>query len=450
MNTEAIAHYHQVLEQSLHESHEQMMSELEKRHLFFGKLPVCRVLRPHFYGKTQWEYLSRRTQLILNAFSKAHQAALQDDEIRAQLDLEAFEEALFSVDLATGIKIPWSSSRLDAFYHPETGYLRFVEYNAETPAGIGYGDQLTEMFLSLPVMKDFQETYRVAKTWGLPQLLGVVLRGYRDWGGRELTPNIAIVDWQDVPTLNEHTITAEYFERHGCKSVLCDPRDLEYRDGKVWYKNFRVDIIYKRVLISEMVKRMGVDAELVKAIKERAVFMTNSFSAKLMAKKASLALLSDEQNQQLFSIEERAAIQAHIPWTRRVQDRETFHNGERIDLLSYISNNRDNLVIKPNDEYGGSGVVIGWECDQEEWDKTIQHALTEPHVVQEKVTIIEREFPIMLDGDLKILPLYLDANPYVFYGEEVGGCLTRLSSAALLNVTAGSGSVVPMFVIEKR
>ena len=35
-------------------------------------------------------------------------------------------------------------------------------------------------------------------------------------------------------------------------------------------------------------------------------------------------------------------------------------------------------------------------------------------------------------------------------GESVDGCLTRLSTDALLNVTAGGGSTVPTFVVEKR
>jgi hypothetical protein len=44
----------------------------------------------------------------------------------------------------------------------------------------------------------------------------------------------------------------------------------------------------------------------------------------------------------------------------------------------------------------------------------------------------------------------LDTNPFVFYGDYVDGCLSRLSAEALLNVTAGTGSAVATFVVEKR
>jgi uncharacterized circularly permuted ATP-grasp superfamily protein len=448
MITDAINHYHELLAPIAEATQAAMNHELDTRRLYFGKNPVCRVLRPHFYFPDHWEYLVRRTRLVLSAFAKMHHAAMRDPDLRAQLYLEPYEEELFVTDLDR-VSVPWSSSRLDAFYRVETGYLRFVEYNAETPAGIGYGDNLTDAFMSLDVMKQFEERYNVFRTYGMPQLLGVVLRGYADWGGT-VKPQIAIVDWQDVPTRNEHEITREYFEKHGYSTICCDPRELELRGDKLYHGDFRVDIIYKRVLISELVARAGMDSAVVRAVRAGAVFMTNSFSAKLLAKKASLAVLSDERNGHLFDVEERSAIEQHIPWTREVIDRPTIYEGREIDLLPYVSDNRDRFVIKPNDEYGGAGVVIGWECDQEAWDRAIQTALNNPFVVQERVTIVERDFPQMIDGRLDVSPRFVDTDPYIFYGQEVAGCLTRLSSAALLNVTAGTGSVVPMFLIAPK
>ncbi|MCU0499720.1 MAG: circularly permuted type 2 ATP-grasp protein [Anaerolineae bacterium] len=448
MIREAVDYYHQLLTPDAAQvAHEYMMSHLEDRHLKFGSVPVCRTLRPQFYTANAWRYLQDRTALVLSAFAKAHHALMSVPNLRERLDLEPYEEEMLHVDVDANIQIPWSSSRLDAFYESETGYLKFVEYNAETPAGIGYGDELMHMFLELDVMKQFQTRYRIEPTPGMPHLLDGLIKAYRAWGGTE-RPQIAVVDWHEVPTLNEHEISRLYFEQCGYTGVLADPRHLEYRNGKLWAGDFRVDMIYKRVLCTELVHELGMNSALIRAVRDRAVFITNSFSAKLLAKKASLAFLSDESNAHLFNAEELDAIHAHIPWTRRVQDRKTIYQGQEVDLLTFIADHRENLVLKPNDEYGGKGVVIGWEVSPEVWTHTIQDALTTPHVVQERVTLVQRDFPMMIDGSLDISPRYVDANPYVFSGEYIGGCLTRLSSAALLNVTAGKGSVVPMFVIE--
>jgi hypothetical protein len=43
-----------------------------------------------------------------------------------------------------------------------------------------------------------------------------------------------------------------------------------------------------------------------------------------------------------------------------------------------------------------------------------------------------------------------DTAPFVLHGDVVDGVLNRLSTAALLNVTAGGGSTVPSFVVEPR
>lgn len=448
MPTEAIDLYHDLLTEDLAlATSEELFARLKPLGLYFGARPICTVLRPHFYLADQWEYLRAETEILLGAFTRVHEACQTDSKLREQLDLEAYEEELFSVDV--GAAVPWTTSRLDSFFMPREDRLQFVEYNAETPAGMGYEDILAELFMELEPMKRFLKYYAVQTMPMQGRLLAAIMRGYRDWGGQGI-PQIAIVDWGHVPTLNEHVIMRAFFERHGVKAVLADPRSLEYRNGTLWADGFRVDLIYKRVLCSELIDEMGLDNPIVQAVRDHAAFMTNSFSAKLLAKKGSLAFMSDEQNAHLFTEVQREAIKLHIPWTRRVTNRKTLFHGKEVDLIPFLSEQRENFVLKPNDEYGGSGVVLGWEASSELWDETLQKALTTPHVVQERVQPIYRDFPAIIEGKLDLRPRFIDANPYVFYGHTVHGCLTRLSSIALLNVTAGGGSVVPTFLLQKR
>lgn len=448
MPQEAIDTYHSLLDDQLAaDTTEDMTSRLKARSLYFGDRPICTVIRPHFYLLKHWHYFQQETELLLSAFAKTHAACLLDSKLRAQLDLEPYEEALFSLDI--GNAVPWTTSRLDSFFVATESQLHFVEYNAETPAGMGYEDILAETFMELEPMKRFQKYYAVQSMPMIGKLLAALMRGYKDWGGQGM-PNIGIVDWKHVPTLNEHVIIGRYFERLGMEATLADPRDLEYRNGHLYKGDFRIDLIYKRVLCSELIREMGLNNPIVQAIRDKAVFMTNSFSAKLLAKKASFALMSDEQNSYLFDAAQIAAINAHIPWTRRVAERKTMYQGREVDLLPFVSAHKEQFVVKPNDEYGGKGVVLGWEASQAEWDDSLRLGLTEPLVIQERVDPIYTEFPAWIDGRLDIRERFVDANPYVFYGQTVHGCLTRLSSVALLNVTAGGGSVVPTFLLQKK
>ncbi|MBK8032423.1 MAG: hypothetical protein IPK17_23675 [Chloroflexi bacterium] len=445
---DAVSYYHGLLnDQIAAEADGIMRWKFRQRNLYFGERPICTVLRPYFYFADQWRYLKYETQILLSAFRRAHEACLHSADMRAQLALEDYEETLFSLDF--GGAVPWTTTRLDSFFHADRGELHYVEYNAETPAGMGYNDILADVFLELDPMKRFQEMYHVENMTLVGDLTSALVMAYHEWGGVG-TPQSGIVDWHEVPTLSEHEIIRAHFEKVGIKAILIDPRELEYRSGKLWAYDFRIDLVYKRVLYSELVERMGMNNPILNAVRDRAVMITNSPSAKLMAKKASFAFVSDEQNAHLFNSEQLRAIHEHIPWTRLVRERKTMYQGEQVDLLPFLVQNRERFVLKPNDEYGGKGVVLGWETPSEVWEQELKHALSAPFVVQERVNTIVRDFPALVNGKLDISPRYVDANPYAFNGRTVYGCLTRLSSLSLLNVTAGGGSVVPTFLLYKK
>jgi uncharacterized circularly permuted ATP-grasp superfamily protein len=189
---------------------------------------------------------------------------------------------------------------------------------------------------------------------------------------------------------------------------------------------------------------------MIRAVRERAVCMANGFRCKILHKKASLAVLSDEANAHLFSAEERAAIDAHVPWTRTVIERKTHFEGREVDLVPFMRDHRERLVLKPNDDYGGAGIVLGWTVDDAEWEQALTRALAEPYIVQERVPIPTEPYPSLAGGRVHVIDRMIDTAPFVSYGAFADGLLTRLSTAALLNVTAGGGSQVPGFVVEPR
>jgi len=76
--------------------------------------------------------------------------------------------------------------------------------------------------------------------------------------------------------------------------------------------------------------------------------------------------------------------------------------------------------------------------------------LQEQYVVQERIGIPSEPYPSYIDGRVQLIDRMLDTAPFVCHGDFMDGCLTRISTAALLNVTAGGGSTVPTFVVEKR
>jgi uncharacterized circularly permuted ATP-grasp superfamily protein len=424
-----------------------LLARLAERGLMFGERPLCTVLRPRFLTPDQYQTIRRQIRVLLGAFRTALEAALARPDVLEQFRLEDWERTLVLED--PGIEAS-PFSRLDAFFSPEDGELYYTEYNAETPAGAGYNDALTELFLALPVMREFRTRWQVRPLPVRHHVLHSLVGAFAQHQGTSRVPVIGILDWHDVPTRSEFLLFQDYFQRLGYPCVIADPRETEYRDGRLWADGQAIDLIYKRVLISELYEEGGLEQPMVRAVRDGAVTMANPFRCKVLHKKASLAVLSDERNAELFTADERALIDAHVPWTRVVEDRATMVAGRRVDLLPFLAEHRDQLVLKPNDDYGGAGIVLGWEVDPERWRRAVAEALERPTIAQRRVGLPVEAFPSLVDGKVEFADRIVDTAPFVFDGGYVDGCLTRISTATLVNVTAGGGSTIPTFVVEPR
>ncbi|MBA3247455.1 MAG: hypothetical protein H0T63_05165 [Pyrinomonadaceae bacterium] len=446
----AVDYYHQLLgESDLAEDSRRMLDEgLERAKLIFGGRRLSPYLRPHFVTEKDFARVSQVCETIWGAIQKVKDAAVRDSSILDELGLTEIERDLVSIDPGYSEVSP--TSRLDSFLTDEA--YSFVELNGESPAGIAYADAAYEIFSALPVMRRFAERYNVRRLHGRPLMLATLLRAYEEFSGQSPSrpPSIAIVDLKDLPTQKEFELFQEFFEGEGYATIICSPDELQFSNGRLRCGDFEIDIVYKRLLVNEYLPIIEEAPALLDAYRARRVCMVNSFRSKLVHKKALFAVLTDERYACLFSDEERTAIQAHVPWTRKVRAGKTEHNGERIDLLEFIAQTRDRLVLKPNDDYGGHGIYIGWNTDETAWDEALRHALANgDYLVQERVKTAREIFPALRpDGTVEFTEQLVDLDPLLFYG-KVGSAFTRLSSNELANVTSGGG-MVPTFIISEK
>src|SRR5437879_867916 len=349
MLTEAVRYYHDLLnDQELARSSLALLDAgLERSKLMFGGRRLSPYLRPHFVGEADFAQVVHVCETVWSAIEKVKDAALADNALLDELDLTDTERELAQID--PGYRAVSPTARLDSFL-TENAYS-FVELNGESPAGIAYADAAFEIFAELPVMKRFAETYEVRRFEGRPQMLKLLLSCYEEFLGRrpERAPQIAIVDLKGMPTQKEFELFCEFFEAQGYPSIIASPDELEFRNGRLRVAEFEIDIVYKRLLVNEYLPIMAEQPALLDAYRARAVCMVNSFRSKLIHKKALFAVLTDPHYAPLFSADEREAITGHVPWTRRVRSGRSDYFGEDIDLLPFIDERRDRLVLKPND-----------------------------------------------------------------------------------------------------
>src|ERR1044072_351373 len=450
MFPEAVARYHDLLaNQELAESSRATLDDgLERAKLIFVGLLLSPSLRPHFVTETDFARITQICETVWSAIQKVKDAAGADDSIVARLGLTDIHRDLVAID--PGYKAVSPTSRLDSFL--SSASYSFVELNGESPAGIAYADAAYDIFSSLPVMKEFAKHYNVRPLYGRRLMLEVLLKSYEEFLGHtpERKPRIAIVDLPGVPTVSEFELFRDFFESNGYPSVICTPQELEFRDKRLSVAGQEIDIVYKRLLVNEYLPIINEYPALLNAYRAGAICMVNSFRSKLIHKKALFAVLTDKRYAPLFSDAELVAIRAHVPWTRVVRDERSDYEDAPLDLLEFIRHNSQRLVLKPNDDYGGHGITIGWNVDQKAWDAAIEQALANgDYLVQERVPTARETFPALTeDGRIEFAEQLVALDPLLFNG-KVGSAFTRLSYTELANVSSGGG-MVPTYIVSQK
>jgi len=261
------------------------------------------------------------------------------------------------------------------------------------------------------------------------------------------TPVVAIVDLRGVRTLPDQEILREELERRGLTTLLADPRDLEVASNRLVAGGRPIDVVYRRAVISEV---LGIEKEaegFFEGYRRGLAVFINSFRCFLSEDKAFFALLTDEAFADLLSVEEREFIAAHVPWTRKVEERRTDWRGQAVDLVPWIEASRSRLVLKPSHGYGGARVTVGSAVEAPAWSQAVEAAVREKGwIVQERVAIPEENFPVFeADGRLRFESLKVNTNPFYVGGGHVGA-VTRVSRSDVINVSAGGGSVPTLVV----
>lgn len=403
--------------------------------------PFCPFMRPHFFARLLYEKIARAAECLTAALERVTFAALESEEILSELDLTVTEKRLARIEPRyAGVS---NSSRFDSFIHGTD--FKFLECNGESPAGITDQMQIEKVLEKIPAVNKFLAENKHWRPKPHEKLLQALVAAYRDFGGTKAKPNIAIVDWRGVATETEFENLRQFFESEGHKTLIADPHDLEYDGESLRVGDFAVDIFYKRVIIYEFLEKFDETHPLILAYRDGKVCMANSFRSKIPHKKASFAILSDEKYEKLFTTEQLDTIQKHIPWTRRVRDGETNFDGRKIDLLEFLRRDRERFLLKPNDDYGGRGIVLGWEVSPSVWDAALNESLQNSFVAQERVAVEKVNFPAYSDK-ITIENLLIDFDPFLFSGKVEGG-LVRLSSSSIVNIAQGGGEAA-MIVLE--
>jgi hypothetical protein len=445
---DAIARYNKLLETGPFRDPawmEALQKRMEAERLTTSGRLVCPALRPSFISRRQYESIVKTGEALIAAIERMEGMVLANPALLARIELLPAEKMLAAID--PGYQVPEVAARLDS--HVCNGSLRVVQYNADSPSGAAYADNLSELFYEIPPIKEFRKRYHLTKVGGKKHLLAALLKAYKQWGGHK-KPNIAIVEFRtpfQTGGQSEYELFRDFFRKEGYNVEIVSPEQLEYRNRVLRKGHFEINLIYRRISVQEFLLRFDLSHPLVQSYRDRTVCVVNSFRAELAHKKAMFGLLTDETLVSKFPAAERKAIKDHVPWTRLVAAGKTTKDGKTIDLIEFIQQNRDKLVLKPNDDYSDQHSFFGWEMDDAAWERALKQATRRPYVVQEKVDPVRAVFPVYNYGSLEFREMQVDVHPHAYLG-KVLGCSSWISTGG--SSFSSMAGLVPTFIVDPK
>jgi hypothetical protein len=294
------------------------------------------------------------------------------------------------------------------------------------------------------VSAEFETSY----TPMLPVLIETLLDAYGELrasrGDLPEAPRLALVDVEASPSVPEFRIVCEAARRAGLEAMHSTLDELSYDGSLLRARGEPVHLVYRRALVEDL-----PEGDLIAAARDRRAAVVNPFRARVANNKKLFALLADPRFAHLVGDKEAQVIEETIPWTRVLRPGRTSYRSWVVDLLGFVSDNRERLVLKPASDYGGHGVALGMETAQSEWDGLLEsHAREGDFVVQEYVPVPEEMFPTVEDGHVQMRLKRFNINPFGI-GGRYAGMITRISDRAVINVSAGGG-LLPSVVGRHR
>ena len=420
-----------------------------------GMVETVRVmLRPLLVMPEQLGYLHHVCTRIMSALARFPELYARDADVRKVLPLADDERAWFD---EVWPKVAHAEQplygRLDAVCDFTSARwqdsLKFMEPNLSGVGGIHLGPLAETLVMRdvVPTLSGYDPLLALDAPRDQRDLfLQVLLDHARAIGSRGRS--LALVEPKYVaegPEEQSHLV--EYYRtRRGIELSHADPRELRLAGDDVYYEDTRIDVAYRDYEIRDLLALEHEHGQRLEGI--RALFLQNrmvsAIGGDLDHKSCWELLTSEELASRYFSIAERQLFRRHVLWTRIVSERRTDTPDGPMDLVDYVRDYREELVLKPNRGYGGAGVVLGAALSQAEWETLLGQALAvqdDPHqnwVVQAATSLPVHLFPLLDEqGRTHEEPFYTVMG---FAPTDHGlGIIARVSQKQVVNVAQRGG-----------
>lgn len=411
-------------------------------------------LTPWLLTSAQILHFHRMAALLSSALWRLSSLRAQLPALREVLPFGAADDAWLKLARIPRAR-PWAVlGRLDSTaIYDHAGWqrdYRMLEPNTVGVGGVHYAPAGCSILLDVlgDVLERAFPGRAITATPDPRQLLIDELHAVARRRGRPLR-GIALIENTDFTTgTDEFGELAHDFRVRGLRAVVADPRELRWTRQGLSAHGVPVDLLYRDSELSEFVEMERKGRHLLalrRAIQEGRLISGLSWE---YDQKSAWEVFTDARYARYFSAAQRQFFQRHLLWTRLVRNaRVTDPQGRPVDLTAYIRRHQRQLVLKPNNLFGGTGVILGKLVSQREWEHQLGKALRgrTRYVVQQLAHIPQQKFPMLTPaGGVQHASRHVVSG---FYFSSTGiGLVGRFSGQPVVNVSQGGGLIASLWV----
>lgn len=408
---------------------------IEAKAFYKGK-PIPFLYQPMFYTEDDIKSFEKLSNTLMRILNKVIDKYVIDSKFRKKFGFSKELEELILIDPGYGVNVP--IGRFDLFYKDKDNF-KFCELNADGASAMNEDRVLNEILLESKAIKNLSKKYFFYSKELINKWVEEAINIYKKFDKNVENPNVAIMDLSSSLTIEEFKVFKDAFINKGYNALIVDPRDLKYVDGKLYHNDYRIDLIYRRLVTVDMMNNIDDMKDFIKAYKDRNVCVIGGIRSQIIHNKIIFKILHDEDTLEFLNGDEREFIKKHIPYTKVFNDEK---------LIIEATYNKDNLVLKPKDLYGAKGVFIGRDYKKDEWEKLLKENLGDEYLIQEfcepdKINMVK------INNNKTSIEKFGHMIGMFMYNEKFAGFYTRVGQNNIIT-TAHGGYSVGNLIVRKR
>jgi len=419
-----------------YEDYQKLYKKMEDSPAYYHGRVIPFLYQPLFFSNKELQIFKELTSQLTDILNKVVARYLSDSQFRSYFSFSKELEELILAD--PGYKCPFPMARFDIFYYGDRNF-KFCELNTDGSSGSVKTNILENFFISTEVIDELKKEYQITYAELIDSWIDTLLENYREFNPNHGKPNIAIMDFEGYGMVKEFECFRDAIEERGYQVKIIDPREVEYRDNRLYSGEFRVDLVYRRAVTLDLINHYDEIGDFLAAYLDGNVCLVGGIRSQIIHNKILFAILQDCEKVDFLSREEQEFIQNHIPYTR-------IFNPSDDDLFSYVKENKDSLVLKPMDLYGADGVAIGSDLSQSKWEERLNKIDKETYLVQEFCLVPEKELTVFDQGELSFESFKYTLGLFL-YNQDFKGIYTRAGKENVIASATGCVTL-PNLIIE--